>query len=195
MTKSAFVDTLRELLKSLNKSECDKFISYYEEIIEDYKESGLTEQEIMKKIGSPEAIADNILSEQGTTNIKIPSFNSKILNIILLILGFPLWGSLLLAAVLLILSGYIIIWCLPFVTGVSAISFFVAALLSIVGSPFVMVHVLSLGFAQLGLGISLIGISALLGLITIYLSKKFIVVTKKLSLKILKSFNRKVVQI
>ena len=195
MTKTTFIDTLRELLQSLNEDECNKFISYYEEIIEDYKESGLTEEEVIKKIGTPQSIADNILSEQDSINIKVPSLSSKILNVILLILGFPLWGSLLLALVLLILSAYIIIWCIPFTTGVSSIAFFVSALISIIGSPFMMADVLTVGLVQLGLGVSSVGLSILLGCITIYLSKKLVVITKKLTFKIFKSFNKKVVKI
>ncbi|WP_294346582.1 DUF1700 domain-containing protein [uncultured Clostridium sp.] len=195
MTKTTFIDTLRELLQSLNEDECNKFISYYEEIIEDYKESGLTEEEVIKKIGTPQSIADNILSEQDSINIKVPSLSSKILNVILLILGFPLWGSLLLALVLLILSAYIIIWCIPFTTGVSSIAFFVSALISIIGSPFMMADVLTVGIVQLGLGVSSVGLSILLGCITIYLSKKLVVITKKLTFKIFKSFNKKVVKI
>ena len=195
MTKTTFIDTLRELLHSLNEDECNKFISYYEEIIEDYKESGLTEEEVIKKIGTPQSIADNILSEQDSINIKVPSLSSKILNVILLILGFPLWGSLLLALVLLILSAYIIIWCIPFTTGVSSIAFFVSALISIIGSPFMMADVLTVGIVQLGLGVSSVGLSILLGCITIYLSKKLVVITKKLTFKIFKSFNKKVVKI
>lgn len=188
MNKSTFIETLRRLLKPLGKDECNKFISYYEEIIEDYKESGLTEQEIVEKIGSPESIANNILSEQDSININIPSFKSKILNIVLLILGFPLWGSLLLAAVLLVLSAYIIIWCIPFTTGVSSIAFFAASLFSIIGSPFMMADILSVGIVQLGIGVALVGISILLGLITIYLSKKILVITNKLTFKVFKLF-------
>ncbi|MBU5316255.1 DUF1700 domain-containing protein [Clostridium bornimense] len=195
MTKTTFIDTLRGLLQSLNEDECNKFISYYEEIIEDYKESGLTEEEVIKKIGTPQSIADNILSEQDSIDIKVPSFSSKILNAILLILGFPLWGSLLLALVLLILSVYIIIWCIPFTTGASSIAFFVAALISIIGSPFMMADVLTVGIVQLGLGVSSVGLSILLGCITIYLSKKLVIITKKLTFKIFKSFNKKVVKI
>lgn len=195
MTKTTFIDTLRGLLQSLNEDECNKFISYYEEIIEDYKENGLTEEEVIKKIGTPQSIADNILSEQNSINIKVPSFSSKILNVILLILGFPLWGSLLLALVLLILSVYIIIWCIPFTTGASSIAFFVAALISIIGSPFMMADVLTVGIVQLGLVVSSVGLSILLGCITIYLSKKLVIITKKLTFKIFKSFNKKVVKI
>lgn len=75
MIKSAFIDTLRVLLVSLSENERDKFISYYEEIIEDYKESGLSEEEVIKKIGSPQSIANTILSEQDTVAINVPSFN------------------------------------------------------------------------------------------------------------------------
>ncbi|MDV4150726.1 DUF1700 domain-containing protein [Clostridium sp. AL.422] len=188
MNKSTFIDTLRKSLKLLDEDERNKFISYYEEIIEDYKESGFTEKEVIKKIGSPQSIANNILSEQDIININIPSFKSKILNIILLILGFPLWGSLLLAVILLILSAYIIIWCIPFTTGVTSISFFAASLLSIIGSPFMMADILSVGIIQLGVGIALVGTSILLGLITIYLSKKIIIITMQLTFNIFKSF-------
>ncbi len=192
MSKSIFIDTLRGLLEPLNKEERDKFISYYEEIIEDYKESGLTEQEVIDKIGSPQSIANDILSEQNSINI--PSSNSKILNKILLILGFPLWGSLLLTAVLFILSVYIVILCIPFTTGVSSIAFFGAALVSIIGSPFMMFDTLNVGVVQLGLGVSSIGMSILLGFITIYLSKNIIGITKDLTSKVLKSFKKKVVK-
>ncbi|MEG1410976.1 MAG: DUF1700 domain-containing protein [Terrisporobacter sp.] len=195
MTKATFIDTLRRLLKHLDEQECNKFISYYEEIIEDYKESGLTEEEVIEKIGSPQSIAKNILSEQDSINIKIPAFNSKILNIILLILGFPLWGSLLLSAVLIILSGYIVIWCIPFTTGVTSFAFFVSALISIIGSPFMMADILSVGVVQLGLGISFVGISILLGFITIYLSKEFKGITKNLTFNIWRCFDKKVVKI
>ena len=192
MSKSIFIDTLRGLLEPLNKEERDKFISYYEEIIEDYKESGLTEQEVIDKIGSPQSIANDILSEQNSINI--PSSNSKILNKILLILGFPLWGSLLLTAVLFILSVDIVILCIPFTTGVSSIAFFGAALVSIIGSPFMMFDTLNVGVVQLGLGVSSIGMSILLGFITIYLSKNIIGITKDLTSKVLKSFKKKVVK-
>lgn len=58
-----------------------------------------------------------------------------------------------------------------------------------------MADVLTVGIVQLGLGIASVGISILLGFITIYLSKKFIVITKQLTFKVFKSFNKKVVKI
>lgn len=194
MNKSEFITSLNDLLFPISNNERKKFIAYYEEMIEDYKENGLTEEESIAKIGSPEAIADNILGEQDTVSIKLPLRN-KMLIIALLILGFPLWGSILLSVVLFILSLYIVIWCVPFTTGVSCISFFAVGLVSIVGSPFVMSSVLAIGILQLGLGITSIGIAILSGLATVFLFKKFILITKKITFTVINIFNKKVVRI
>lgn len=195
MTKSIFIENLRVLLKSINEDERNKFISYYEEIFDDYMENGFTEEEVINKIGSPESIANSILEEQDSLNIKVPSFNSKILNTVLLILGFPLWGSLLLTVALIILSIYIIIFCVPFTTGVMSVSFFGAGLFGVIASLFLMFDSLALGIVQLGVCISLIGASILLGIITLYVSKKVMSITSKLTLKIVKSFKRKEIAI
>lgn len=195
MTKSTFIESLNILLKSINEDERNKFISYYEEIFEDYIENGFTEEEVINKIGSPESIASSILEEQYSPNIKVPSFNSKILNIVLLILGFPLWGSLLLAVASIILAIYIVILCVPFTTGVMSVSFFGAGLFGIVASLFLMFDGLALGIVQLGVCISLIGASILLGIITLYVSKKIMSITSKLIFKGVKSFKKKVVAV
>lgn len=193
MNRAEFIEVLRKELVSLKKAERDKFINYYEEIINDYIENGLTEEEVIEKVGNPKIIAKNILNEQGNVEFEAPSINSKIINIILLILGFPLWGSLLFAGLMLILSGLIIVWFVPFASGVSAIAFFAAGLLSIVATPFMIADVLSVGIVQLGMGISSIGVSFLLAMATIYLSKKFSRFTKEICSRIFKLFNRRMV--
>lgn len=193
MNRAEFIEVLRKELVSLKKAERDKFINYYEEIINDYIENGLTEEEVIEKVGNPKIIAKNILNVQGNVEFEAPSINSKIINIILLILGFPLWGSLLFAGLMLILSGLIIVWFVPFASGVSAIAFFAAGLLSIVATPFMIADVLSVGIVQLGMGISSIGVSFLLAMATIYLSKKFSRFTKEICSRIFKLFNRRMV--
>lgn len=200
MTKSEFLNSLRESLTSLSKEESNKFITYYEEIIEDYKENGLMEEEAIDKLGNPYSIANDILSEQDNAYIKPPYSNNKILNIVLLILGFPLWGSLLLAVILTILAVSMAIWCIPFATGVSSVAFLFAALVSIIGTPFIIwdaggIIQLGAGIMQLGVGIALIGVSILLAYLTIFLSRKLILITKKLIIMIYKKFNEKVVRL
>lgn len=195
MTKSIFIHTLKGLLAPLNSEERDKFISYYDEIIEDYKESGETEEAVINRIGTPQSIAEHILSEQESTNTTTPAIGTKVFNIVLLVLGFPLWGSILLSAILLLLSAIIVIWCIPFTTGCCSFAFFFAALYSIIGSPFMMADVLSVGIVQLGVGIVSIGVSILLGLVTLKLSNTFIQVTKKLTLQIVSLSHKKVVKL
>ncbi|WP_297523117.1 DUF1700 domain-containing protein [uncultured Clostridium sp.] len=195
MSKVEFINDLRRLLATIDIAERNKFIAYYEEMIEDYKECGDTEEEVIRKIGSPKNIADNILKEQGTIDIKIPRFKSSPLNIILLILGFPLWGSLLLAFVLVIFAFYLTIGCIPFTTAVTSVAFFGAGLLSIIVSPIMISEILPAGIAQLGAGISLIGFSIILGVLTIFLSKKLFLITKIITNALINVFKRTVVRV
>lgn len=195
MTREMFIRSLRELLTPLGEAKCNKFLSYYEELIEDYKESGLTEQEVFEKIGAPQSIADYILSEQeNPRKIIMSKSTNKTLVIVLLILGFPLWGSLLFAAALTLLSVYIVIWCVPFTTGVSAVAFFAAALVSIIGSPFMIADSLAVGVVQLGFGVAYFGISILLGLISVGVTKWTAGITKAFTFKIINLFHRKGVE-
>ena len=193
MNKENFFRQLKSLLSSMDKAECDKFIRYYEEIFEDYKEDGLTDEEIINKIGSPQSIARNILGNQDTINTKAPT--NKMLITILLILGFPLWGSLLIAFLSIVFSFFIVILCAPFTTGVISFSLFAASIMSIIGFPFMVSEILPVGIVQLGFGISSLGIAILSGILTLYLSKRIIIATKKVASKILNMFNTGVVRL
>lgn len=195
MNRVEFIEILDVELAALKRVEREKFITYYEEIIDDYMENGFEEEAVIEKIGNPKVIAKNILSEQDTVDIKVPLTNSKVINMILLILGFPLWGSLVFAGLMLVLSGVIVIWCIPFTAGVSALAFFLAGIYSIVATPFMIAEVLSVGMVQLGVGIASLGVSFLLAMATMYLCKNFAFFTKELSSRLLKLFNRKVVQL
>lgn len=195
MNRVEFIGILSVELAALKRVEREKFITYYEEIIDDYMENGFDEEAVIEKIGNPKVIAKNILSEQDTVDIKVPLTNSKVINMILLILGFPLWGSLVFAGLMVVLSGVIVIWCIPFTAGVSALAFFLAGIYSIVATPFMIAEVLSVGVVQLGVGIASLGVSFLLAMATMYLCKNFAFFTKELSSRLLKLFNRKVVQL
>ena len=97
MSKEEFLGSLNRLLKSLGKSEREKSLSYYNEIIDDYMEDGYTEEQAVEQIGNPGLIAQEILEEQ-QSQMKAPmSRGTKVLVAVLLVLGFPLWGSLMLA--------------------------------------------------------------------------------------------------
>ena len=108
--------------------------------------------------------------------------------IVLLILGSPLWGSLVLAAiccalavVIMVISAYVIIWCIPFIFGVFSVSSLVLAVVSTVGSVIIMFRDTATGTVQMGVGILLAGIFLVTALLTLELGKRFVGVTKKFS--------------
>lgn len=193
MNKADFLDSLKRQLDSLSKEERFKFISYYDEIIEDYIEDGYTEKDAVEKVGDPLKIAQNILKEPREKKIKILSKSGMIFIGFLVVLGFPLWGSLLLAGILLILSGYMLIWCLPFLTGTFTLGGLYASLVSILGTPFLFKDGAYLAITQFGVGILVLGFSILSGIITITIAKQFLKITIRFTQKIVRLFKRTVV--
>ncbi len=189
MTKAVFLRDLESQLKSLNNMERKKFISYYEEIIEDYIENGSTEETAVERVGYPESIAEDILKQESGTDKKASTTTKGLIGF-LMVLGFPLWGSLLLAGILMVLSVYIVIWCLPVVVGSVAIATFSIAIVSVCGGFFLLIVNPALAIVQFGLGVVCVGIAILTTFATIYLSKKLIEVTKSFTLKLIGIFKR-----
>lgn len=70
MNKDTFLKALKKQLKSLKDSELQKNIGYYEEMIADLMENGLTEEEAIQKIGSPDAIAREVLENTAPENVR-----------------------------------------------------------------------------------------------------------------------------
>lgn len=141
-----------------------KYLSYYGELIDDAVEDGCTEEEAVARIGSPGAIAQQILSEQENAPAKPIAPAQKILILVLLILGAPLWGSLLLgaiclaaglalAAIALILAAYLVIWCVPLTSGAISISSLLLAVISMIGAPFLFPANAPVAVTQFGVGI------------------------------------------
>ncbi|MBM7689010.1 hypothetical protein BCR24_09730 [Enterococcus ureilyticus] len=186
MTKQEFLYQLNEGLIRLNESEKEQFIHYYDELIEDYVEDGASEEEAVKKLGKPAQVASKILEEAFEEGNIQPKKSINPLLVVLLILGFPLWGSLLLALILLILAGYIVIWCLPFSTGIFAVTGLAASLFSVLFSFFTLQDGISIAVTQLGVGIFVLGLSILSGLLTISMSRYFIKTSNYFSSKIIR---------
>jgi uncharacterized membrane protein len=193
MNKAEFLNELSFCLQNMDDSEKNKFIIYYDEMISDYIENGMSEEDAVNKIGVPKKIAKELLDDYGSVKLNIPSTGSRGLNFIITVIGFPLWGSVLLSFILMVFSIYVIIWCAPVATGAASIGFLATSIIGIVGSPFVMIKNVPIGIMQLGTGIASIGISLLLGFATIDLSKKILIITKNLNIKLVGLFKKKVV--
>lgn len=183
MNKKYFLLELEHELKPLKKAELEKFLSYYEEMIDDYLEDGCTEEEAIRRIGSPEDISREIL-EDSSSFMEGRPLGSKIFIGILLVLGSPLWGSLLLAALLPVLSAYMILWCIPLCTGSLSLGAFLLALVSIPGSVPLFFGSAITGSVQLGLGLCAGGGALLGALLTWQFIRLFVQPTKVLTQKL-----------
>lgn len=114
MTKLEFIETLREKLFFLPKEDLEERIAFYSEGIEDRIDDGFSETEAVSQMGEIDDIVKQIIDETPLTKIvkekAKPDRTFKTWEIVLLILGFPLWFPLLVAAFTVILSLYVSLW-------------------------------------------------------------------------------------
>ena len=71
MTKSEFLAELKERLTGVSEADLNRSLDYYTEMIEDRMEDGLSEEEAVKDVGTPAAIAEEILKEMPLDTLKI----------------------------------------------------------------------------------------------------------------------------
>ena len=196
MTKQEFITELREKLSGLPKEDIEESISFYSEMIDDRIEEGQTEEKAVFDIGSAEKISAQIIADTPFPKIAKERIKPKrrlmAWEIILLVLGSPLWLSLAAAAIVLILAIYVVLWSVI----ISLWAVFASLLASSVG-------VLAAGvvFAISGRiieSIAMIGVSFLCAGFTIFLffgskaaTKGIILLTKKIALGIKRAFVRK----
>lgn len=198
MNKTEFLRELEKELKKINKKEYKNYILYYDELIEDYKEDGNSEEEAIEKIGNPKNIANNNIEELNNSAINSMSTSLKVISIILIILGSPLWGSLILCVLCLILSlfiligcAYLLIWCIPFMTATLGVASFCGGIVSVVLSIFAIQDGIHIFLFQLGAGLLMTGIGILVSLFTLWIGKKFINITKRFTKYIVKIFEKR----
>ena len=78
MNKQEFLAILqKKLSKHLSKAEANERLSFYEEMINDQIEEGLSEADSVSKIGSADDIVNQILSEMPTNKAKKESSKQK----------------------------------------------------------------------------------------------------------------------
>ena len=98
MNKLKFILELHDKLSFLSADDIEKSVEYYSEIIDDYVEDGLSEDDAVAALGDVDTIVSSILAETPMTHIikqRIkPRRRLGALEIILLILGSPIWISL-----------------------------------------------------------------------------------------------------
>lgn len=113
MTKLDFILKLHERLSDLPHNEVEERLTFYIEMIEDRMEEGLPEEAAVAAVGSIDEIAAQIKADISPATEKAeakPKRRLKAGEIVLLVLGSPIWLSLLIAAFAIVFSLYISLW-------------------------------------------------------------------------------------
>ena len=159
MNKQEFLSALARELDSLPREEREQTLTYYGELIDDRLEDGQDEGEVTQSLGIPKAVAQALLGEEQP---QLPNRGLRVWVIVLLVLGFPLWGSLLVTAAVVLLCVFLCLFLPAFVLGVMALSLLAGAVLGAVGTPFLIADTgLAAGLFQLGLAVGMLGLAAL----------------------------------
>jgi len=114
MNKQEFLARLRKGLHGLPQDDIDERLTFYNEMIEDRMEEGLSEEEAVSAVGNVQEIVAQTVAETPLTKIAKERIKPKrrlsTTEIVLLALGSPIWLSLGIAAVAVILSLYVSLW-------------------------------------------------------------------------------------
>ena len=102
MNKTDFLASLRKELNGVPEEEITQRLNFYSEMIEDRMEEGMAEEDAVASLGSAGQIAEQMIADIPFTKIVKQKLSPKrtlaAWEITLLILGFPIWGSLVLSA-------------------------------------------------------------------------------------------------
>ena len=114
MNKTEFILALYEKLPSVPYKELEERLAFYIEMINDRMEDGLSEEAAVAAIGTVDEIAAQILADIPIIKLAKetckPKHRLKAWEIVLLVLGSPIWLSLMIAAFAVVISLYAALW-------------------------------------------------------------------------------------
>lgn len=138
MNKEQFLIKLASALAGLPEDDIEKSLEYYSEMIDDRTEDGLSEEEAVAALGTIEEIRAQIIKDTPLPKIikeKVkPKRSFRGWEIALIIIGFPLWFPLLIAAAAVVFSVYVTLWSVIIVFFAVDIAFFASALAGMLAS-------------------------------------------------------------
>ena len=194
MKKNEFLNRLRARLSELPKNEVEERLDFYSEMIDDRMEEGLTEEAAVMELGTVEAVARQIVSEIPIMTIIKDKMTLKRRlrgwEILLLCLGAPVWLSLLLAALAVALSLYIVLWAVAVVASWSVFFAFVGCAFggTLGGILFALLGNWLTGLALIGAAVFLGGLSIFTFYGCLSATKGTVALTKKISFWIKRCF-------
>lgn len=191
MNKAEFLNDLKFKLNFLSEEEREKTLNYYNEIIEDRIESGMSEEKAVSQMESTKVISEKLKPKeniQKTTSEKILDFIDTLLTkhgylfmLAILIFSFPIWSPIV-ATVLTFIAGILIFIgvVLLFIFLMIATGAICTVAGLIIGISFLTQSLLS-AIAALGISMIFAGITILLTIGTIKIINGISIVFTKIS--------------
>ena len=176
MNKQEFLASLREGLRGLPPADIEERVAFYDEMIDDRMEEGLTEEEALAELGPVENVIAQIAAETPLLRLvkekvrKERQRSGKGVSTVLLIVGSPIWASLLIAAAAVVFSLAVSAWAVVVSLYATAVSLVGGGAGCVVGSVVYFIKgnipgaafMVGGGLAAVGLGLLLfIGCNAL----------------------------------
>ena len=178
MNKKEFLAALGKGLTRLSYEEQDKWLDFYSEMIDDRMEEGLTEEEAVAAIGTPKQIAEQILAQSQPVKKEKKKRELKGWQVILLIIGSPLWFSLLITAICVVFSLIVGVWSVVISLYATAVALIASGLACAILLPIFSIS--GAGIVGLGIGLFCIGLGILWFIGTNMVAKGTVWLCKKL---------------
>lgn len=196
MNKQQFLTGLRKALSGLPQDDIEERIAFYGEMIDDRVEEGMNEDEAVAGIGNIDEIKAQIVADIPFPKLvkeKVkPKRALRAWEIVLIVLGFPVWFPLLVAVGAIIFSLYVVVWALIVSLWAVEISLLAFALGGIIAATvyFVKGNILS-ALMMLGTAFFIAGLSIFMFFGCVAASKGILKLTKKAGFGIKSMFLRK----
>lgn len=189
MNKQEFLAKLRKGLHGLPQNDIEERLTFYNEMIDDRMEEGLTEDAAVSEIGTVNEVVSQIVTETPLSKIvkeKVrPKRTLRVWEIVLLALGSPIWLSLLIAAFAVIFAVYVTAWSVIAALWASELALAVSSIGSILSAVIFAFQVNGIvAIAVLGAGIAFAGLSIFLFFGCKETTKGILFLTKKMILGI-----------
>lgn len=173
MKKTDFLRELRKKLSNLSYNDQKNFIDYYSEIIDDRIEDGQSEEEAIKSIGAPSTIANQILMDMPITSLAMARVKKERsgLKTALIIIGSPIWFSLLIAGFSIFISLFatlfsllvvaialiVVLWACEVSFAAGGVGGVIASVLCLISEGNVPLSLLYIGSSLILISLSIVG--------------------------------------
>lgn len=185
MDKRKFLILLQKGLSGMPQEDINERLNFYSEMIDDYMEEGLAEEEAVARIGSVNEIVTQIIGDTPQPDSTPATKRRNPWKIAMILLSSPIWLPLLISAFVIVFSLFISLWSII----ISMWSVFAALASSSFGCTLGGVAMIFAGFGTQGA--AMIGVGLVCGGLSVFMfyackaaTKATALLTKKLVLQI-----------